>query len=238
MYRKRFIVSRFTSVAMADETPTKSGLARVKQNLPPDVTLVVVTKGRTLGQIQKVIELGCRTLGENRVKEAAEKIPECADVEGLRWHMIGHLQRNKAKRACELFDMIQSVDRLKLANALDRHCSALEKRIPVLIEVNIGEEEQKHGIPIDEAMSLVKQVAELSNLQLQGLMCMAPFIPAEQTRPYFKRMRLLFDNIAADLKSPDFTVLSMGMTSDYPIAVEEGSTMVRIGRAIFESSDT
>lgn len=219
------------------ESPTEIGLVRVRASLPPHVTLVAVTKGRTPGQIASAIELGCRDLGENRVDEAAEKIPEFADVEGLRWHMIGHLQRNKARRAAELFDMVQSVDSLRLAEALDRNCSALEKRMPILIEVNIGGEEQKHGVAPDEALALVKQVAQLPSLQLRGLMAMAPFIPAEQTRPYFKRMRALFDNIAADLKSPDFTVLSMGMTSDYRIAVEEGSTMVRIGRAIFESSE-
>lgn len=219
------------------ESPTEIGLARVRDSLPPHVTLVAVTKGRTLGQIACAIELGCRDLGENRVDEAAEKIPEFADVEGLRWHMIGHLQRNKAKRAAELFDMVQSVDSLRLAEALDRNCLALEKRMPLLIEVNIGGEGQKHGVAPDEALALVKQVAQLPSLQLRGLMAMAPFIPAEQTRPYFKRMRALFDDIAAGLKSPDFTVLSMGMTSDYRIAVEEGSTMVRIGRAIFEPSE-
>ncbi len=219
------------------ESPTEIGLARVRASLPPHVTLVAVTKGRTRGQIRKAVELGCRDLGENRVDEAAEKISEFADVEGLRWHMIGHLQRNKAKRAAELFDMVQSVDSLRLAEALDRHCSALDKRMPLLIEVNIGGEGQKHGVAPSEALALVTQVARLPSLQLRGLMAMAPFIPAEQTRPYFKRMRALFDDIAADLKSPDFTVLSMGMTSDYRIAVDEGSTMVRIGRAIFEPSE-
>lgn len=222
---------------MANGSPTETGLRRVRQSLPPDVTLVVVTKGRTLGQIQKVLDLGCRELGENRVKEAAEKIPEFSNVEGLRWHMVGHLQRNKAKLAAQLFDMVQSVDSLRLANALDSRCDAIGKRMPILIEINIGEEEQKHGIAPDEALSLVTQVAELPNLRLQGLMCMAPFIPAEQTRPYFKRMRQLFDTIAASLKSPNFTIISMGMTSDYRVAIEEGSTMVRIGRAIFEPSD-
>lgn len=223
---------------MANETSTDTGLRRVKQSLPPDVTLVVVTKSRTLGQVRKVLDLGCRELGENRVKEAAEKIPEFSNIEGLHWHMIGHLQRNKARLAAQLFDMVQSVDSLRLANALDSRCDAIGKRMPVLIEVNIGEEEQKHGIAPDEALSLAKQVAQLPALQLQGLMCMAPFVPAEQARPYFRRMKQLFDEIATALQSPDFTVLSMGMTSDYHVAVEEGSTMVRIGRAIFEPSDT
>lgn len=220
------------------ESPTALGLARVRASLPPHVTLVAVTKGRTQGQIRKAIELGCRDLGESRVAEAAGKIPEFADVKGLRWHMIGHLQRNKARRAAELFDMVQSVDSLRLAEALDRHCSALEKRMPILIEVNISGEEQKHGVAPGEALSLVRQAALLPGLQLRGLMAMAPFMPAGQTRPYFRRMRALFGDIAADLKSPGFTVLSMGMTSDYRIAVEEGSTMVRIGRAIFEPSQT
>ncbi len=235
---------------MADQqTPIQEGLARVRASLPEAVTLVAVTKGRTPAQIREATLFGCneasasctagsaclcRDLGENRVDEAAEKIPFFGDVAGLRWHMIGHLQRNKAKGAVALFHMVQSVDSLRLAEALERHCAALGKILPVLIEVNISREEKKHGISPEETHALVREMTDFPHLKVSGLMAMAPFLPAEQTRPYFKRMASLFRDIKASLSSPDFTVLSMGMSEDHHVAVEEGSTMVRVGRAIFE----
>lgn len=238
---------------MADpQTPIQEGLARVRASLPEAVTIVAVTKGRTPAQIREATLFGyneasasctvgsaclCRDLGENRVDEAAEKITLFGDVAGLRWHMIGHLQRNKARDAAALFHMVQSVDSLRLAEALERHCAALGRRLPVLIEVNIGREEQKHGVPPEEALSLAREVIGLPHLKLSGLMAMAPFLPAEQTRPYFRRMAALFRDIRAATPTSDFTVLSMGMSEDYRIAVEEGSTMVRIGRAIFEPQE-
>ena len=217
-----------------EENPVAAALARVYTALPPTVTLVAVTKGRSPEQVRAVISAGCTVLGENRVKEAAEKVSEFSHVEGLRWHMIGHLQRNKAKLASLLFDMVQSVDSLRLAKALDRHCASQEKQMPVLIQVNIGQEPQKNGVALDEAQSLVGQVAGFENLKIRGLMCMAPFGPAEQARPYFRQMKKLFDDVSATLNTPEFDVLSMGMTNDYHEAVEEGSTMVRIGREIFD----
>ncbi len=227
-----FINGEFLANSMP--STTERGFTHIKGAMPEHVQLIVVTKGRTLGQIQAVIELGCRELGENRVKEAAEKIPEFSHIKGLHWHMIGHLQRNKARLACELFDMIQSVDRLKLANAIEKHCSSLEKRIPVLVEINISSEEQKHGVNPEGTLELCRQVSQLPHLELRGLMAMAPFVPEEDARPYFKKMRVLFGEVQQQLSSPGFDVLSMGMTSDYRVAIEEGSTMVRIGRAIFE----
>ena len=219
---------------MEYQTPIAKGLARVRAALPPAVTLVAVTKGRTPAQIREATLFGCRDLGENRVDEAAEKIPLLGDVAGLRWHMIGHLQRNKARDAAALFHMVQSVDSLRLAEALEKHCAAIGKILPVLIEVNISGEEQKHGVSPEETHALVKGMMSSPHLKVSGFMAMAPFLPAEQTRPYFRRMASLFRDIKAALPSPDFTVLSMGMSEDYPVAVEEGSTMVRIGRAIFE----
>lgn len=215
-------------------SPLAEGLAQVRASLPQGVALIAVTKGRAPPQMREATLLGCRDLGENRVNEAAGKIPLLADIHGLRWHMIGHLQRNKAREAAALFHMVQSVDSPRLAEALERRCAALGKLLPVLVEVNIGGEEQKHGIPPEEAHALVKEMMGLPHLQVSGLMAMAPSLPSKQTRPHFRRMALLFKGIQAAIPSPYFTVLSMGMTDDYRIAVEEGSTMVRIGRAIFE----
>lgn len=195
-----------------------------------DVTLVAVSKTVEPGLIRQAIEAGVRVLGENRVQEAATKMPELAAIvteHKVEWHLIGHLQSNKARRAVELFSTIQSVDSFKLAERLDNIAGELGRKLPVFVEVNLGGEQSKAGATPDEVLPLCEQVAKLANLELKGLMAVPPFFDdAEQARPYFRRLRTLRDQ--AQLKE-----LSMGMSNDFEIAIEEGATLVRIGTALF-----
>lgn len=195
-----------------------------------DVTLVAVSKTVEPERIRQAIEAGVRVLGENRVQEAASKINELAAVvaeHNVEWHLIGHLQSNKARRAVELFSAVQSVDSFKLADRLDNIAGELGKKLPVFIEVNLGDEESKAGAKPDEVLPLCEQVSKLTNLELKGLMAVPPFLEnAEDVRPFFRRLRTLRDQ--AQLKE-----LSMGMSHDFEIAIEEGATIVRIGTALF-----
>ncbi|MEK7833577.1 MAG: YggS family pyridoxal phosphate-dependent enzyme, partial [Acidobacteriota bacterium] len=169
-------------------------------------------------------------LGENRVQEAARKMTELAAIvteHKVEWHLIGHLQSNKARRAVELFSAIQSVDSFKLAERLDNFAGEFGKRLPIFIEVNLGGEQSKAGATPDEVLPLCERVAKLANLELKGLMAVPPFFDnAEQARPFFRRLRTLRDQ--AQLKE-----LSMGMSNDFEVAIEEGATIVRIGTALF-----
>lgn len=204
---------------------------RVGRN-PEDVRLVAVSKTFPPAKIRAVAEFGHRRFGENRVQEAKEKIPQLEDLD-LEWHLVGPLQSNKAKPAVELFDVIQSVDRLKLAARLDRYAGERGLRLPVLIEVNVGEEPQKAGVVPAELEPLARSVLELPNLELRGLMTIPPFLEdPESVRPYFRKLRELRDELEQRLEValPD---LSMGMSSDFEVAVEEGATIVRVGTAIF-----
>ncbi len=195
-----------------------------------DVTLVAVSKTVEPERIRQAIEAGVRVLGENRVQEAASKMTELATVvaeHNVEWHLIGHLQSNKARRAVELFSAIQSVDSYKLAERLNSVAIELGKKLPVFIEVNLGGEESKAGAEPDEVLPLCEQVGKLANLELNGLMAVPPFLEdAEAVRPFFRRLRTLRDQ--AQLKE-----LSMGMSHDFEIAIEEGATIVRIGTALF-----
>lgn len=195
-----------------------------------DVTLVAVSKTVQPDLIRQAIEAGVRVLGENRVQEAASKMPalEAVVIEHkVEWHLIGHLQSNKARRTVELFSTIQSVDGFKLAERLDNFAGELGKRLPVFIEVNLGGEQSKAGATPDQVLPLCEQVAKLANLELKGLMAVPPFFDdAEQARPYFRRLRTLRDQ--AQLKE-----LSMGMSNDFEVAIEEGATIVRVGTALF-----
>ncbi|MBU4502613.1 MAG: YggS family pyridoxal phosphate-dependent enzyme [Nanoarchaeota archaeon] len=200
----------------------------IKENIanlgiPKNVKLVCVTKTRSVEEIKQAIEYGVKCIGENRIHEAKEKFPLLPEVEK---HMIGNLQKNKVKSAVELFDMIQSVNSLKLAKEIDKRSAAIEKVMPILIEVNVADEESKQGITVDNTWKVIKEVLEFQNVKIEGLMCMAPWVKAEETRPYFKKMKELFD-------STKLKWLSMGMTNDYKVAIEEGSNMVRVGTAIF-----
>lgn len=195
-----------------------------KLRIPSNVKLIAVTKTRAVEEIKEAIRAGITCIGENRVQEAEEKFPYLPKVEK---HMIGNLQTNKVKLAVEIFDVIQSVDSLKLAKEIDKRCEAIGKVMPVLIEVNIGEEANKHGIRLENVKSFVKEISQFENIIIQGLMCVAPLVNPKEARPYFKKMKQLFDSING------LKWLSMGMSNDYKIAIEEGSNMVRIGTAIF-----
>ncbi|MFA5467302.1 MAG: YggS family pyridoxal phosphate-dependent enzyme [Candidatus Izemoplasmatales bacterium] len=200
---------------------------------PSAVRLMAVTKTVDDARILEAIEAGVDIMGENYVQEAKRKI-ETMDVD-VKWHMIGHLQSNKAKYAVRFFDMIHSVDRLGLAEELDKRSAAVGRVTTVLIEVNVSGEESKSGIPAEEAPALVRKIASLDHLSIRGLMTMPPwFEDPEHARPYFVALRDLRDRIAAEeIPGVDLCELSMGMSADYRVAVEEGATIVRIGTAIF-----
>ncbi|PKN70747.1 MAG: YggS family pyridoxal phosphate-dependent enzyme [Deltaproteobacteria bacterium HGW-Deltaproteobacteria-12] len=200
---------------------------------PHSVKLMAVTKTVPAERILQAVEAGITLLGENYVQEAREK----HDLLGARaqMHMIGHLQTNKAKYAVRLFDCVHSVDRLELAQELDRRAKAVSRRMNILVEVNVSGEKTKNGVPAAEAMALIQLLAPLENLALQGLMTMAPYSDnPEISRPYFQALRILRNDIdRAGIPGVQMQELSMGMTDDFEVAIEEGSTIVRIGRAIF-----
>ncbi|MEP7340106.1 MAG: YggS family pyridoxal phosphate-dependent enzyme [Acidobacteriota bacterium] len=207
-----------------------------------DVTLVAVSKTVEPARIRQAIEAGVRTLGENRIQEAASKIPALEDVvkeNNVEWHLIGHLQSNKARRAVELFSAIQSVDSFKLAARLDAIAGEVGKRLPVFLEVNLGGEEAKAGVAPGEVLPLCEQVSRLFNLELKGLMAVPPFFDdAEAARPFFQRLRGLRDEAQqAGIVSEQFVELSMGMSNDFEVAIEEGATLIRVGTALFGARD-
>jgi len=198
-----------------------------------DLALVAVSKGRTAGEILQAAEAGITDAGENRIQEALGKYGR---VPGVRWHMVGHLQSNKAKEAVRMFDLIHSVDSFHLAAELDKQAARINKIQPVLLEVNISGEAAKFGVKPEEALELAGRIAALKNLDLAGLMTVAPVAENPETvRPVFKGLRELKERVNRSGEAGrELTVLSMGMTDDFEVAIEEGSTMVRIGRAIFE----
>ena len=208
-------------------------VARVLAELPPGVELVAAAKARTPSEILEAVEAGVRIIGENYVQEAAEAFA----VVGRRvqWHFIGHLQTNKAKKAVEIFDMIETVDSADLAAEIDKRCLNAGKKMPVLIEINSAEEERKSGVSPQDAEPLLRAIGALQNIRVQGLMTMGPFGgDPEDARPYFKIARRLFEDFKKlGLPGVEMTYLSMGMTNSYRIAVEEGANRVRIGTKIF-----
>jgi pyridoxal phosphate enzyme (YggS family) len=199
-----------------------------------DIQLVAVTKTVSVDLIREAIGRGVRSIGENRVHEASAKQPRIGRG-SVTWHMIGHLQSRKAKDAVELFDMVQSVESVSTAAALQKRCSEAGRSMPVLIEVNTSGEERKSGVAPADAERFIREVAPMENLRIEGLMTMAAFVPdPEQARPSFRLLRELAETLKEkNIAGARFDVLSMGMTNDFEIAIEEGSTMVRIGTAIF-----
>lgn len=218
---------------------------------PAEITLVAVTKMFTVAHIQAAYELGVRHFGENRVREAEEKIPivnqwveEKHTLSPLTWHMVGHLQSRKAKDAIQLFDIIHSVDTLKLAKRLDRLCRREDRIMPILLEANVSGEESKYGFALERwaedekqrgrFFAIVEEILALPQVEVQGLMTMAPIVAdPEEARPYFRRLRRLRDALAERFPGEYWRYVSMGMTDDFEVAIEEGATIVRIGRAIF-----
>jgi len=210
------------------------------------VTLVAVSKMRSPAEIAAAWRCGLRHFGENRVEEAEAKLPEVAALlagERPTWHLIGHMQSRKARTAAALFDTVHSIDSLRLALRLDRFAGELGRRLPVLLEVNVSGEESKFGWDAQSAAGRASFVAEaqtlaaLTHLEVRGLMTMAPLAAdAEETRPVFCALRAFRDELRIAAPFSPWDTLSMGMTNDYPVAIEEGATLVRIGRAIFEGA--
>jgi pyridoxal phosphate enzyme (YggS family) len=211
--------------------------ARRARRIPADIQLMAVTKTVSTDQIRKAYEAGIRVFGENRVQEFGEKRDALRNLSAAQWHMIGHLQTNKASHAARLSDAVDSIDSVRLARKLDSAAQELGKKLPVLIEINIGGEQAKSGIAPDsgELNQLLSIAPELSSLEFRGLMVVPPYHDdAEQSRPYFRRMRELFQEISRpQLPAIRMEVLSMGMSHDFEIAIEEDSTCVRVGTAIF-----
>ena len=203
------------------------------------VTIVAVTKTQPVERIREAVNAGLTVLGENRVQEAAEKVPALAGMP-VEWHLIGHLQTNKVKQAVALFSLIQSVDSLKLAAEIDRQARLAGKIQDVLLQINVAGEESKFGIDPADAVSLTSAMEALPNIRLCGLMTIAPFFAeAEQTRPIFRQTKQLFDQLKQSVAKPEqFCRLSMGMTHDYAVAIEEGANMIRVGSGIFGERTT
>jgi pyridoxal phosphate enzyme (YggS family) len=200
---------------------------------PSSIQLVAVTKTVDVERIREAVAAGAAILGENRVQEAKEKIEQFGAIAS--WHLIGHLQTNKAKYAVKLFDMIHSVDNLELAKELDKQAAKIGKIQNVLIELSIAGEANKAGVSAVNAIGLIKDAAKLKNISIKGLMTIPPFLDdPEEVRPYFRALRELATSIAHE-KIPNVSMqeLSMGMSGDFETAVEEGATMVRVGSAIF-----
>ena len=203
--------------------------------LPHEVKLIAISKTHPASVIRTAIGLGATDIGENRVQEAELKINEVGRS-AARWHLVGHLQANKARRAVQLFDVIHSLDSLELARRLDRLCDEEHREnLPVLVQVDLGHEETKSGIDEGELIELVEGLKSLARVQLVGLMTLPPFFDdPEAARPFFRRLRELRDQLAGEGAFGDGKgELSMGMTHDFEVAIEEGATMVRVGTAIF-----
>lgn len=200
---------------------------------PQEIKLVAVTKTATLEQIKEAINEGVKIIGENKVQEAKEKYQVLTTE--VKWHLIGHLQTNKVKYAVEIFDLIHSVDSIKLAKEIDKRSVQFKKTIDVLIEVNISGEETKYGYNPEKVEAFLKEISEFSGIRVRGLMTIAPISKnKEEVRPYFRRLRELSERIRdKNIKNIKMDYLSMGMTDDFEIAIEEGANMVRIGRGIF-----
>ena len=203
------------------------------EELPEGVELVAAAKARIPDEIREAVAAGVRVVGENYVQEAQQAF----DVIGgsVSWHFIGHLQKNKVKKAVGIFDMIETVDSAALAEEIDKRCAEIGKTMSVLIEVNSGREPQKYGVFPEKADELIREIAGLPNIRVMGLMTMGPFSgDPEDARPYFVETRKAFERIRSEgIPGAEMRFLSMGMTNSYRVAVEEGANMVRIGTKIF-----
>lgn len=198
-----------------------------------DVTLIAVSKTKPVSDIYEVMETGIKHYGENKVQELCDKIETIH--EPLNWHMIGHLQRNKVKYIVDKVSMIHSVDSLRLAEQINLEAAKKNVEVDILIEVNVAEEDSKFGLSTEEVIDMVQSIAKLPNVHIKGLMTVAPFTDdPEENRPYFRNLKQLAVDIAhKNIDNVTMNVLSMGMTGDYEVAIEEGATMVRVGTGIF-----
>jgi hypothetical protein len=206
---------------------------RLRREIPDYVTIVAASKTRTASEILELLDSGLRDVGENYVQEAQEKFEVIGSK--ARWHCIGHLQRNKVKKAVEIFDLIQTVDSLKLAEEIDKRCASINRRMPIMIEVNSGREEKKAGVFPENVFELIESISSLENISVVGLMTMGPLTDdQEEIRPYLRLTRELFEEISMHkIERVQMRYLSMGMSGSYKVAIEEGSNMVRLGTIIF-----
>ena len=206
---------------------------------PDEVHLVAVSKTMPKEKLVEAVEAGVKTLGENYVQEAREKFNDLYSLP-VAWHFIGHLQRNKAKYVVKIFDLIHSVDSLKLAREIDKQAKKIDKIQDILVQVNISEETTKSGTRAEQTLEIVKNISLLENVSIKGLMTMPPYFNApERVQPFFKALRELRNQIK-DENIPNVSMdeLSMGMTGDFEVAIQEGATLVRIGTAIFGERNT
>ena len=211
----------------------KQTALRVGRN-PDDIRLVAVSKRMPADYVKQAMEAGQKIFGENYLQDAQKKIEEMGP--GPEWHFIGHIQSNKAKSVASLFDMVHTVDRLKLAKALNSHARSMGKTLSVLVQVNVGQEIQKAGIQPDEAEELLKTIQQFDCLHVKGLMTMPPYKEnVEEVRPYFRALRELAEELTRKgyFYRKEKVELSMGMSHDFEVAIEEGATLIRVGTAIF-----
>ncbi|HUW23888.1 MAG TPA: YggS family pyridoxal phosphate-dependent enzyme [bacterium] len=210
---------------------------RVKSELvgrdPQEITLVAVTKTVEADRIEEAIAAGVNIIGESRIQEAKEKYRKVESR--IIWHLVGHLQRNKAKDAVKIFDLIHSVDSAKLAKEIDKQARKIGKIQKILVEVNVWGEESKYGLNPEEIITFLQEISGLPNIKIKGLMTVAPLYEnPEDCRPCFRKLKELVEEIKTEnIRNVEMTYLSMGMSNDFEVAIEEGSNMVRIGRAIF-----
>lgn len=211
----------------------KENIQAIRAELPPGVELIAAAKTRTPAEVMEAIAAGVTIIGENYVQEGGRAA--AAVGRGVRWHLIGHLQKNKAGKAVEIFDVIETVDSFELGREIDKRAAAIGRTIEVLIEINSGREPQKAGIWPEKAEALVRELAPLEHVRVRGLMTMGPLEGApEDFRPYFRETRKIFESLKSiSVPGTEMEILSMGMTNSWRTAVEEGATMVRIGTAIF-----
>lgn len=200
---------------------------------PEEVTLIAVSKTKPVEMLKEAYDAGARFFGENKVQEIQEKYDKLP--EDIHWHMIGHLQRNKIKYIVDKVAMIHSVDSLRLAEAIEAEAAKHQVKVPILIEVNVAEEDSKFGLKMAEVLPLLEQISEFSHIEVKGLMTIAPYVEnPEDNREIFRQLKKLSVDIAAkNINNITMSVLSMGMTGDYEVAVQEGATMVRVGTGIF-----
>ena len=225
--------------------PIKDNIAIVQQQLkqaaiqsgrtPEDIRLIAVSKTKSAEMILQALAAGQISFGENRIQEALGKIEALTENPLVEWNLIGHLQKNKVKKAVQIFDMIETVDSYELAEEINKKCQKINKIMPVLVEINSGKEPQKAGVMPEEAIDLIKCIAKLPYLKVMGLMTMGPWLEdPEKLRPYFRLTKELFEEIKAlNLPKVEMRYLSMGMSDSYKIAIEEGANFVRIGTKIF-----
>ncbi len=208
----------------------KENIEKILKEIPPHVTLVAATKTRSFEEIKQAIEAGITDIGENYVQEAEKKFTEIR--KSAKWHLIGHLQKNKVKKALKIFDIIETVDSFELAAEISKHTQI---PYPILIEINSAKEAQKSGIFPEDAEKLIEEIRRLPNIVVRGLMTMGPFVEnPKDIRPYFRITKRLFDSFSKlDFPNVEMRILSMGMSDTWRIAIEEGATCIRIGTAIF-----